>query len=263
MIKLKRSAAPVELTEETVEKLTAQYKETNVAVWNKPYIKQSILSMSHCKCAYCETKLDEESKYMEVEHFRCKTAFPDLVVVWSNLLPSCKRCNGRKSDYNVDTEGMIIDPTLNQPQEHFYFKDSRLRWKTDLGRRTSDVLYLNDSDRLVKVRHEITCATCEAIEKIRHMLENYICEKRTTFKRNNITRSVEKLLNQGLPNTQFSALVSTVISEDDNYIWIKENLVTLGLWNDELCALDQCIKKIALHRIPASVSSAVGECSVV
>ena len=72
-----------------------------------PYINESLLSMSHNKCAYCELMLGEEVKYMEVEHFYCKKLYPDGVVQWDNLLHLCNRCNTNKGIYDTKTEQYI------------------------------------------------------------------------------------------------------------------------------------------------------------
>ena len=41
-----------------------------------------------CRCMYCE-----DSAACEVEHFRPKSFYPDLVFVWLNYLYSCGACN--------------------------------------------------------------------------------------------------------------------------------------------------------------------------
>ena len=101
MIKIQRVSAPSELNDETVSTLTTLYKSTGENVWNKPYIKKELLKMSHNKCCYCELKLGEEGKYMQVEHYHCKSLYPDEVVLWENLLPSCNRCNTNKSSHDT------------------------------------------------------------------------------------------------------------------------------------------------------------------
>lgn len=47
------------------------------------------------KCAYCEANY-AITGYLEVEHCRPKSLYPWLAADWSNLLPSCKRCNNGK-----------------------------------------------------------------------------------------------------------------------------------------------------------------------
>jgi uncharacterized protein (TIGR02646 family) len=116
MIKLQAVAKPLQLTNEKVKQLTAEYKQSEKAVWKKTYITQTLLLMSFDKCCFCETKLNEESKYLEVEHFHPKSLYPDEVVSWTNLLPICKRCNGKKWNHDTKLEP-IIHPVKDNPKK--------------------------------------------------------------------------------------------------------------------------------------------------
>jgi uncharacterized protein (TIGR02646 family) len=58
-------------------------------------LKEALEGIFHKKCAYCETQY-EVGGYLEVEHYRPKNVYYWLAADWSNLLPSCKRCNNGK-----------------------------------------------------------------------------------------------------------------------------------------------------------------------
>src|SRR5690554_3867131 len=107
MIKLTRGAKPVELTLAIEKELTDEFKKTGASVWRKDYITNGLLAYSNNKCAYCECDITEESKYLEVEHFHHKDSYPDEVVQWENLLPSCKKCNATKSSHDTYVEPII------------------------------------------------------------------------------------------------------------------------------------------------------------
>lgn len=107
--------------------------------------------MSNQKCAYCEGRLDLKSDYMEVEHFRDKKDYPNDVLIWENLLPSCKHCNGNKSSHDVVSEP-IINPFVDVPREHIFLKSYLYKPKDELGKSTIYVLDLNDCTRLVIAR---------------------------------------------------------------------------------------------------------------
>lgn len=230
MIKLTRAPKPQRLDDTTVSELTRKYAESKTPVWNVDFIKQPLLDSSGGKCAYCEASISEESKYMEVEHFRCKSDFPDKVVEWDNLLPSCKRCNGKKLDYNLDIEGSIINPFNTNPSDHLYLQNFRLHGRDDIGRRTIGVIYLNDSARLVSVRLRIGEAIATALDVIRDKLENYNSGPQTVRLRNQITSGMEKLLSEAQSSSEYSAVAATVLLTDPNYIWIKRELAAQGLW---------------------------------
>ena len=69
-------------------------------------------------CAYCE-----EFSKGEVDHFRPKSKFPDLVYVWSNWLFSCHDCNNSKRE--KWPSGGYINPCAesvnDHPEYHFTF----------------------------------------------------------------------------------------------------------------------------------------------
>lgn len=64
-------------------------------------IKDDLKALYHNKCAFCESKLNNIPKdYYEftVEHFRPKNLYFWLGYEWSNLMPSCNKCNGKKDN---------------------------------------------------------------------------------------------------------------------------------------------------------------------
>ena len=70
----------------------------------------------HGFCAYCE-----ELGKGEVDHFRPKSKFPDLVYHWSNWLFTCHDCNNAKGEkWPI---GGYIDPCAKSVSDHpeYYF----------------------------------------------------------------------------------------------------------------------------------------------
>lgn len=57
--------------------------------------KKELEKQFHGKCAYCETKYTE---YTQIEHYRPKSIYYWLAYEWSNLLPSCTKCNTKKGN---------------------------------------------------------------------------------------------------------------------------------------------------------------------
>ncbi len=247
MIKLERAQRPDRLDDATVAKLTAEYVDSGPPAWNIDFIKKPLLASTHGKCSYCEARLDEESKYMEVEHVKNKRDFPDEVVLWNNLLPSCKKCNGNKGVYNVVTEGAIFNPFDIDPRGHIYLETYRIRWRDYIGGRTVEVIYLNDTERLVRVRFDIGEGIAKSLETNRGKLEDYIACDQTVRRRNAITYGVRDLLKEAQPDAQFSAVSATVLLCDPNYSWIKERLIELGIW-DELDGMEASAITLGLAR---------------
>ena len=115
MIQIERTPKPLKLTDAVQQELTSEFKKDNSkAVWGKTYIRKALLDMSNSKCCYCECLVGKGTKEMHVDHFQPKSIYPDLVVQWENLLPSCSQCNKSKSDHDTVQEP-IINPTKDNP----------------------------------------------------------------------------------------------------------------------------------------------------
>ncbi|MCM6856360.1 HNH endonuclease [Enterococcus durans] len=244
MIKIDRIDPPEKLTPNEVERLTNIFKKEDKNVWGKKYIKEQLLLMSNNKCAYCETSLNVSGSYMEVEHFFPKSIYPDKVVEWDNLLPSCKRCNGTKGseDPNIFC---IINPTVDDPTEHLALNRYRIVGKDELGKNTVSILNLNDFTDLVMARARVGETLSEKLEEIaddaKVALENPNLSK--TFKIRNSTLS---LLKKVQPQNAHSATLASILLSDPSYLVIKDYLMKEGQWNEELNGLELVAKRIRL-----------------
>jgi len=238
MIKFSRIAKPAELTDKKVEKLTNTFKVSGSSVWGKLYITKGLSDMSNNKCCYCECKLGKESNYLEVEHFKPKLLYPDLVVVWSNLLPSCRHCNGQKGEHDTVTDP-IIDPTVINPKEHIVIRAYRMypRNGSVLGKMTIKVTDTNNRARLVNVRADIGYHLHEELEKLVKVKDDYIKEptgnEKLNFKRE-LNNGIKNLLSECQPESEYSATAATEMLGDDSYRIIKEAMIREKIWTDEL-----------------------------
>lgn len=247
MIHIDRIPAPNELTQDVVRlKTDAFLADATKVVWRDKYIVDALKSMSHSKCAYCECKLGEESKYMEVEHFHDKKDFPNEVVAWDNLLPSCKKCNTSKGAHDTVSEP-IINPTIDIPQRHMVLKRGvRFRGVDKLGKMTITVLNLNDQDHHCQNRYAIGQAITVELEK----LEAASCDflngnrKQTTQGLGRLRNATVELLSKGTKDKEYSAVVATALLSDDLYDSLKVNLLQLGIWTDEMNELEAELQTI-------------------
>lgn len=244
MIRLIALPRPVQLTDAMVEELTALFEsDSNIRVWNKPFITNSLLEMSDDKCCYCECKVNEESKYMEVEHFFCKDLYPEKVIEWENLLPSCKRCNINKGNHDVGLEP-IIHPVINEPREHLTLKAYRFYAKTPLGKTTISVLDLNDIERLQQKRFEVGSGVTMELEELEMFIEVFL-ENPSSIRRTKICSKLRRIMQLGQPNKEYSATVATAILTGDLYYFAKNTLNDLGLWDAEFEQLENGLQSIA------------------
>lgn len=243
MIKLDRNFTPIYLTPQMVHDLTEEFKNNATNVWNNDEIKVPLLKLSHNKCAYCECDLSKESKYMEVEHFEDKNNNPDKVVIWENLLPSCKRCNGSKSTHDVIAEP-IVNPFLSDPRLHLTFKLYRFRGIDNIGSNTIEVIDLNHTTRATLKRFEIGNAILENLELVRDSLNSFK-DNPITRRRNKVLSQIGKLLLEAQPQSEYAATAATVLQNESLYLSIKSELNALGIWTDELEIMDQKSRDIA------------------
>ena len=253
MIQLIRPPKPEKLAQEE-QSLTQEYKEDhNKVVWNKSYIKEALLKMSNNKCCYCECKIGMGEREMHVDHFKPKSVYPDLVVQWDNLLPSCPHCNKQKSSHDTVKEP-IINPAKDDPKKYFYLKNYRYfckdNRKESISRRTLGVLSLNDTTENVTKRFEIGEQLLKKIEEIANIaVENKGLLETKTIIKNRIKNGCRDIMRQGTPDTVYSAFMSTLIYNDKNFNILCAILKEKNLWDEELETLYQVITDGAFDEV--------------
>jgi len=246
MVKLTPVPRPTALTDELVERLTQEFVNEGRNVWRGNGIEEALLAMSYDKCCYCECNITEESKYMEVEHFHHKDKYKDQVLLWSNLLPSCKRCNGTKKDHDVVLEP-IINPAVDDPKDHLSFRNYRFYSKSDLGCKTIDVIDLNNHLRLVKKRFELGNELIEALNDLLKLSIEYDNgTSPSTRRRNRICSKMEKLLIETIPSSTYAATMATVLLNEDTYQQTKTIFINNNLWTDNFQALEDQARSCVL-----------------
>lgn len=246
MIKLNRGSKPKELTKSIQNSLTVKYKTDGTSVWRETFITEGLLFYSNNKCAYCECDITEESKYLEVEHFHHKDNYPNEVVEWDNLLPSCKKCNGTKGVHDTYIEP-IINPCDQDPRDYLSLVNYRLKGKNNFGKLTISVLDLNNQDRHCKKRFEIGNVTHQKLEDFLDLIEEYATGKSiSTRRKNRIINGVKDLLRLALPTATYSATTSSIILNSDDFTEIKMKMKKSSLWDDELDQLVVECQKVRL-----------------
>lgn len=247
MIKLERKFTPILLTPSFVQEKTDLYKRTKKNVWNIEWLKESLKELSSGKCAYCECSLLKESNYMEVEHFEDKKHNEDKVLDWDNLLPACKHCNGHKSTHDVIAEP-IVNPFVDNPNNHLYFQYFRYKAKDKKGQDTIDVLDLNDGERkLVDVRFEIGDELQKTLEELNCKLRDYNATPTVKLK-NKLHGAVHELMRQCLPDSEYSALCATVLHTCVEYEQLKQGMISAGIWTPTFDEYDKRSREIGLFK---------------
>lgn len=232
MIKLELPVKPDRLTPEFQAAKIQEFINTSNSVWNIDWLKEAVFNMAFGKCCYSEVRLNEESKYMEVEHFHPKVPYTDEVMQWGNLLPACKKCNTTKGPHDTIAEP-IVNPFVDNPKDFFLFKNYRYSPKNEIAKRTIEVLALNDRDHFVNPRFKIGNEIIELLEYYNENVDNIDNNR----KRNRYITRLKSLLGQGNRKEVYSALISTTILSDENYIEIEKQLIERSLWDAEFKAL--------------------------
>lgn len=255
VIKVERIKKPEELTEVVQRNLTEEFKkDKKKSVWNKSYIRDKLLEESNNKCVYCECLIGKGYKEMHVDHFHYKDKYEDEVVSWNNLNPSCPHCNKSKSSHDTYEEP-IINPFEQNPQDYFYLKNYRYYSRNNqverIVRNTIDVLGLNDTEDVVKYRFEQGEALIEKIQDIYELAKenrDSLCDD--IRKRNRVLRGCKNILNKGIATAEYAAFMATIIKDDAYYRKLKNILIELQLWDEELDNLDTRVEKIKMQIKP-------------
>lgn len=212
MIKLYLPPAPQFLTQQFQEDRTNIFKkDASHCVWNIPELKAAVFEASFGKCVYSEIKLNEEGKYMHIDHFYPKSLYPEKVLMWGNLMASSNICNIKKKDTDP-AKKMLVNPFEDNPKNHFYIREGRLFPKDRKGRNTIEICDLNNSIHLRNVRFKIEQKLKETLELI---FENY------KLKSPKAITTLKTIMEESGRKNSFSATKSTLILCNQNYINMK------------------------------------------
>ena len=250
MIRLTRTDPPAEMTADWVTEQTAKFiANSQLRVWSVDFLKKALLELSGYKCAYSEIRLQEEGKIMEVEHFLPKKTYKSLVLDWNNLLPSSRHCNNAKLERDPNTYP-IINPVVDEPNEHLYLIDYALYGRTHKGKNSIIILKLNDPDHLLTPRREVGLAVRTELYKQYEQVNKLSLNGVTPDEELKITSSLENLMKQGLAKEPYSATVSTTILNDPHYEGIKEFLINYGMWSHDIQELETELNVLRLDTKP-------------
>lgn len=244
MIKLELTPKPSQLAvEEAV--LTAEFiADNSKPVWNKKYIKDALLDMSNNKCAYSEVRLNTTSTYLEVEHFKHKNKYQKDVVKWGNLLPSCKKCNVTKGDWDVETEP-IVNPLVDEPKKHLYVEAFRFYARDKKGDNTIVALALNDNSHFTRPRAYIALEIIDSL----HGCLNAIKDATTELKQKREINRLKNIIRQALPSEEFSAVIAThILYESHLFNEIELILQQSNKWDEELISIKKDLVRIAMPK---------------
>lgn len=243
MIKLNLPQEPPELTAQKA-RLTAEYREKKKAVWSEGAVgetlKRVLCEMTHNKCAYSEAPLETNGSVKHIEHFYPKSIYPERVVEWGNLLPTCATCNAGKGKLDVG-KTPIVNPLRDDPKDYLYVEGFRYRAcdQKGVGQRTIDVLRLNNLAQFGVPRFKAAQYIVEAIERVLRQADaiaDYL-----------LRGEVLQLMEEAGPSHPYSAVIAThLLYEDDGLAKLETLLCERGAWDEYLEAAKQVLLSVAM-----------------
>lgn len=243
MIKLELPPEPPELTAQKA-RLTAEYREKKKPVWREGAVgetlKRVLCEMTHNKCAYSEAPLETNGSVMHIEHFYPKSIYPERVVEWGNLLPTCATCNAGKGALDAG-KTPIVNPLRDDPKDFLYVEGFRYRAcdKEGVGQRTIDVLRLNDATQFAAPRFLAAQYIVEAIERVLRQAD--------TIADYLLRGEVLQLMGEAGPSHPYAAVIAThLLYEHDGLAKLETLLRDRGAWDEHLAAAKQTLVSIAL-----------------
>jgi uncharacterized protein (TIGR02646 family) len=100
---------------------------------DKGEIWQQLDVMQGRRCAYCENRIDGDSRH--IEHFRQRSRYPAGTFQWDNLFGSCNRSEscGKHKDRCHYADADLIKPDVEDPEEYLqFFSDGQIAPRPDL-----------------------------------------------------------------------------------------------------------------------------------
>ena len=271
MIKVKRPPGPKQLLdpsadvglerEEAVKFYNAAVKARKAfpfKVYKQPYVKEAIEKVFHKKCAYCET-FYIAAQPVDVEHFRPKGAvlvdkqkkpgYYWLASEWTNLLPSCIKCNrantylmpnnkketmGKQNFFPLEDEAkratkpgeernekpLLLNPFIDNPAKHLEFAvDGMVRPALNSKGQPSNrgevsiKIYALCRPELVERRAEYARLILAQIERVRRANENRRRYPNDDSFENDVRKELKELKDYLEPHKEYSAMARQLTHE--------------------------------------------------
>lgn len=225
MIKLQRGAPPKVLIDDSAswlkslqdaitlygsyKKIPIDQRDKLVSHYRHKDIQQALSKTSHGKCAFCECH-PAESSFIQVEHFKPKSIYPDSTFQWDNFLPVCGQCNTAKSTHDTGVTP-IINPYDTDPLKYFVFDLISIKPipgpAYNIAELTIEVCGLQGI-RLWKPRADILVSLTGYSEAITAAIADY--EKADTDRKRDgrirkLRESIETIESLAAPESKFSA----------------------------------------------------------
>ena len=209
-------------------------------------VRTALREAQHRKCCYCEGRFDAFAPF-DVEHYRPKGAvrqdedlqkqFPGyywLAYSWENLYLCCQECNRSSkkdlfplADDSARTRShrdeiarespLLLDPGgADDPRVHIRFQKNHAVGRTEVGRRTIEVLDLNRPSLIEeRSKHLRRLRELQGLQDVVQRLDADGLEPEVIELRERARRARRELARAPLPSAIFSAMATDFLREHD------------------------------------------------
>lgn len=242
MIKLERQLEPQEMLDNkgiwlcALQTAIIQYgsyadipedeKQKLISFYRNASVRSALEKSSFGKCAFCEC-IPSEGGNLEIEHYNPKSLYPHLTFEWFNFLPSCRKCNGSKSDHDTGVEP-IINPYDIDPKDLFYFDDIEMKAaKSSLmfvAEKTIEVCDLN-TVRLWRPRANILISLrifSRAIHEALEQLQDADTLRKKRIRLNKLREAIDTIEELTKPSAAYSSFCSHFLGRSEIYQKAKQ-----------------------------------------
>lgn len=97
----------------------------------KDELRAALVSEQKGLCCYCTGRIRADQTAMKIEHWRCQAVYPNLQLIYENLLGACQGGHGKSPDQqHCDTRKANRDLRWN-PANTVHVIETRLRFLAD------------------------------------------------------------------------------------------------------------------------------------
>ena len=154
-------------------------------------------------------------------------------------MPSCKKCNVTKGDWDVETEP-IVNPLVDEPKKHLYVEAFRFYARDKKGDNTIVALALNDNSHFTRPRAYIALEIIDSL----HGCLNTIKDATTELKQKREINRLKNIIRQALPSEEFSAVIAThILYESHLFNEIELILQQSNKWDEELISIKKTLSE--------------------
>lgn len=176
-------------------------------------IRKQLMSMSHCKCFYCEGLLKDEPK--EVDHYIEVAVDPSKAYEWTNLYMACTNCNDKVPHDSIPVTD-ALDPCTDSDDEiraNITFEKEVIRAIPDSAKGLKTITKFRlDTELLDAKRAKWLNKINEDIVRI---LTGMILEERKMLNENDM----EKLRRYMQPDSRYSLMSEIYIKDRLKRFW--------------------------------------------